>query len=419
MRLGQPAAMGLLFMTAALVLTAPNPGAAQTPRIVAVGDVHGAFEPLVEILQAAGVIDKGGRWSGGSAIFVQTGDIFDRGAGVRQVLDLLMRLEGEARRAGGRVEVLLGNHEVMNLVGDFRDVSPQAYAAFADARSDERRRRAYDQYARIARAAGAGNAVVQTQAQWMADHPPGFLEYVEALAPRGKYGRWLRERKTVTAIANTGFMHAGIDPQQGGTLEEINRAVALDLANTDQAREMLVRARLVPPFCTLDEALAAGAAEINRIAAALKANAPPGDHVTREFVERVQELLQIGKSSLLAADGPLWFRGFAQWPDTDDATVSALLQRLGVNRFVTGHTPSAGRIRARFGGRIVLIDSGMLSTYFKGGRASALELQNGQMTAIFRDGREVLQPAAVGDFERLPLRGFGATTELRTALKRD
>ena len=69
-------------------------------------------------------------------ILVQTGDIFDRGAKVREALDLLMRLEDEAKRAGGRVEFLLGNHEVMNLLHEFRDVSPAAYASFADARSE-------------------------------------------------------------------------------------------------------------------------------------------------------------------------------------------------------------------------------------------------------------------------------------------
>ena len=47
-----------------------------------------------------------------------------------------MRLEEEAKRAGGRVEALLGNHEVMNLLHEFRDVSPVVYASFADARSE-------------------------------------------------------------------------------------------------------------------------------------------------------------------------------------------------------------------------------------------------------------------------------------------
>ena len=80
-------------------------------RIVAVGDIHGAGTGLVQILQAAGLIDAQRKWSGGTARLVQTGDILDRGTEVREAIDLLMRLEGEARRAGGRVDALFGNHE--------------------------------------------------------------------------------------------------------------------------------------------------------------------------------------------------------------------------------------------------------------------------------------------------------------------
>ena len=82
----------------------------------------------MEILQTAGLVDAKLRWTGGTTVYVQTGDILDRGAKVREALDLLIRLEDEAKRSGGRVEFLLGNHEVMNLLHEFRDVAPAAYA---------------------------------------------------------------------------------------------------------------------------------------------------------------------------------------------------------------------------------------------------------------------------------------------------
>jgi hypothetical protein len=386
--------LALLATAAFLVAAVDASSLPQTPRVVAIGDVHGAFDAFVGILQTAGVIDSNRRWSGGTTVLVQTGDVFDRGPGVRNALDLLMGLEDEARRAGGRVEALLGNHEMMNILSDFRDVSPAVFAAFADARSESRRKRAYDAYARLARQRGSKEQPAQSQAEWMAAHPPGFVEYVEALGPRGKYGRWLRAHKVVTPVAGSAFMHAGVHPDWSGTLDDVNRAAAADIMNWDRARDLMVQARLVPEFCTLNEAIEAAAAEVTRIAEALKTGAPPGEHVTREFVERIQALLQIGKSSLLDPDGPLWFRGYAQWPDTDEPRMSALVQRFGVQRFVTGHTPSLpGRIRMRFGGRAFLIDTGMLSTYFTGGRASALEIQDGRITAIYSDSREVLQPA--------------------------
>jgi hypothetical protein len=380
---------------------------AQTPpaRIVAIGDVHGAFDAFAGILQSAGLIDAKRQWSGGSAVLVQTGDVFDRGTGVRDALDLLMRLEEDAKRAGGRVEPLLGNHEVMNMLHEVRDVHPAVYAGFADNRSEARQRRAYDDYAGIATRRGGKPPIARDE--WTKTHPPGFVEYLEALGPRGKYGRWLRSHKVVTAIAGTGFMHAGIKPDGAPpqTLDDINRLALRELSMWDDTKAAMVQARIVPPFCTLDEAIEAAVDELTRIAAAIKENTAPGDHVTREFVDRLQWLIQIGKSPLLDSDGPLWYRGFAQWSDDDDVKVKAVLDRYAVRRFVTGHTPiMPGRIRSRFANRIFLIDTGMLSTYFKGGRASAIELQGERVTAIYTDAREVLVPSGSARFDRAPLR---------------
>ena len=197
--------------------------------------------------------------------------------------------------------------------------------------------------------------------------PPGFLEHVEALGPRGKYGRWLRSHKVVTTDDRTAFMHAGIRPDMAATFDDINRTAATETSRRGTTRKAtMVKAQIVPAFCTLPEAVEAAVAELQRISAALQASAPPGEHVTREFVEQLQALLAVGKSSLFEPEGPLWFRGFAQWPETpesNDTQVTPLLTKFGVERFVTGHTPSqSGRIVSRFSNRLILIDTGMLST---------------------------------------------------------
>ena len=108
---------------------APNCAVTTTERVVAIGDVHGGYEQFQAILRAAGLIDARRRWTGGRTVFVQTGDLLDRGAASRDVLDLVRRLERDAARAGGRVHALLGNHEVMRLLGDYRYVSEGEYAA--------------------------------------------------------------------------------------------------------------------------------------------------------------------------------------------------------------------------------------------------------------------------------------------------
>jgi hypothetical protein len=227
----------------------------------------------------------------------------------------------------------------------------------------------------------------------MGAHPPGFLEYVEALGPRGKYGRWLRARKVVITVGRTAFMHAGISPAWTGTFDDINRTAAREIAAWDATLAAMVKAEIVPPFCTFPEAAEAAVAELQRISAALKASEPPGDHVTRELVEQLQALLAVGKSSLFEPEGPLWFRGFAQWPDTPETAstqVTPLLARFNVDRFVTGHTPSqTGRVVSRFDNRLILIDTGLV---FKGGRASAVELLGDRITAIYTDSRVPISP---------------------------
>ncbi len=184
------------LILAAILLTASSAAAGE--RIVAVGDVHGSYDGLVSILQRAELIDAETHWIGGEATLVQTGDLFDRGLQVREVLDLLMRLQKEADSAGGRVIVLIGNHEGMNLTGFYRDVNPEIYAAFADDKSKKRSKEGYRSFKKYWRARaeaegdGTPDFTPEVEAKWMAAYPPGFLEYMDVLGPEGRYGSWLR-----------------------------------------------------------------------------------------------------------------------------------------------------------------------------------------------------------------------------------
>ena len=119
--------------------------------LVAIGDVHGDFDDFVAILQHIGLIDKQNHWAGGKTTFVQTGDLLDRGPKPREVMDLMMALEKEAGQAGGRVVGLLGNHEMMNIMGDLRYVTPANYASFADGNSEKRQKSAYQRVREMAR----------------------------------------------------------------------------------------------------------------------------------------------------------------------------------------------------------------------------------------------------------------------------
>ncbi len=368
-------------------------------RIVVIGDIHGAADAFAGILTQAGLIDANRAWAGRGAILVQTGDFTDRGAQVRDTMDLMMALEPQAARAGGRVQVLMGNHEAMNLLSEFRDVTPAIFASFADAQSEARREKAYEEYRAL-----MGQRVLSKDA-WLAAHPPGFVEYVEAFAPDGKYGGWLRMRPAVAQIGELIMLHGGLDPATvPRNVEAINRQAQREIKAFDQARDTLVRRRLALPFFTLQELLEVARAEADRLNAAARPDGPIGGRPEMPpslrpepasdpaVIQALQTILQIGGTSLLSPTGPLWFRGFATWNDDGRAQVDALQRRFsGTTRFIVGHTiPATMRVTPRFGGRVVLIDTGMLATHFKGGRASALEIVGTRANVIYMDGTQAL-----------------------------
>ena len=101
-------------------------------RIIAVGDIHGDFDALLASLYDGKVIDETGKWIGGNTIVVQVGDILDKGGRGKEdetlkvddsewrIICYIEELQKMAFNDGGYVCLLLGNHEVMNLKGDFR-----------------------------------------------------------------------------------------------------------------------------------------------------------------------------------------------------------------------------------------------------------------------------------------------------------
>ena len=390
--------LGLLLALLAGAPTQPLNGQG-APRVVAVGDIHGAIAEFKSILKTTGLADDSGRWSGGKAVLMQTGDYMDRGAGTRAVLDLLMALERQAKDAGGRVFAALGNHEVMNLIGDTRDATPGIFATFADAQSESRRQAAWEQYATLASAKAAkGEAVPavyqQTRDAWLAAHPPGYVEYREAVGPRGQYGAWLRGKPIVTEYAGSIFMHAGIAPSLAPTkLDDLNDRVRDEVRRIDRFVQRLVDAKLALPFFTLQEILQVASNEIgvaNAMIVAAKegGQAPDRSKLNIPLLTEAQEIMKIEEWTVVNPDGALWYRGFATLPDDPaGAPFAALLERYGAKRFVTGHTPQQdGRITVRYGGRVILIDTGMLTDVYKG-RASALEIDGEKLTSIYADGR--------------------------------
>lgn len=294
-------------------------------RIVAVGDVHGDYERFVTILRQAGVIDGKDRWVGGKTHLVQTGDVPDRGPDSRKVMELLMALALQAQKAGGRVHALVGNHEAMNVLGDLRYVHPGEYEAFRGGRSRQLQSRAWSILSDSAR---RGDAAYK--AQWLAEHPLGWVEHRMAFEGNGRYATWIRGNPAVVKINDYLFLHGGIGPKYvDSTLAALNAGV----------REAL-RGDVAPPEGNM-------------------ADDP---------------------------EGPLWYRGLA----TEDEAVLAkhvdsVLARFGVTRVVIGHTVTPGTILPRFGGKVIMIDAGLSAAY--GGQMAALVVENGAVFTLHRGTR--------------------------------
>jgi hypothetical protein len=319
-----------------------------TERVVAVGDVHGAFDNFVAILRAAQVIDNRNRWTGRRTVLVQTGDILDRGPDSRKAIDLLRRLERDAQRAGGRVVSLLGNHELMRLISDWRYVSAGEIEAFRNGDSAQLREQVLvalnEQAAQRAKAEGREHDATAYRAQFLKEVPLGMIELRQAFGPQGEYARWVRERPTVARINGVVFLHGGISPEIAPLgCEGINAAVSKELA------------ALPPP-------------------------------------EQAASLMSASET------GPLWYRGLAlQKEEEIGPALPTILDQMKARAIVIGHsTVLPGRIVARLDGRVILIDTGMVDgEFYPGGVPSALEWRGETLTAIYLDRREPLSAPAL------------------------
>ena len=333
-RILRSAALTLALIGAALTQSAAAP-TPQVPRIVAVGDLHGVYEAWVAVARAAGVIGANNRWSGGKTTLVQLGDITDRGPDSLKIIRSLQQLQAQAPKSGGRVVVVLGNHEAMNLLGDLRYVTPQEFAAFADNKSVARRERIY--MANRQKLEAAAHAVdpnlkpSQVREQWLAQTPLGWVEQRAAWSPSGELGRWAAANPAAIKIGDTVFVHGGLSAEYAAIgLDEINRRVAAAMASADLA-----------PTSILNDPL-----------------------------------------------GPLWYRGLVtRDPKADpdgaaaaavkprpplDQELAAVLAASGAKRIVVGHTPSLKGIIVSNDGALVRIDTGM-SRYY-GGPLTYLEI---------------------------------------------
>jgi hypothetical protein len=317
----------LLAAAAASPLSAEQRGPILTgvERVVAIGDLHGAYDNFVAILQDAKikVLDDDLRWIGGKTHLVQIGDILDRGTGARKIFDLIRRLEGEAEAAGGRVHMLIGNHEAIALNGlsfDYEGaVGVEQFLAFLPDRYRQGKE------AEFRRQAGPGADLTSLWEKLERTDLGAQSAYFEFLYEH--YGRWIADHDTAVKIDGVVFVHGGFNEEYSRwPLERLNRAASLELL-------------------------------------------------------RVMANPQAPTQIIFDPHGPLWYRDDA---GKDDAVMSGeidrVLRNLNARALVVGHTATIGSRTlelSRMGGRVWTIDTGIWDPF--SGLLGALIIEGGQI----------------------------------------
>ncbi len=178
------------------VFTAEKGIFTKVKNIAALSDIHGQYDLAVELLKNNKIIDNNLNWNYGKGHLVIVGDIFDRGNKVNEMLWLVYHLENQARKKGGKVHFLLGNHEYMVLHQDVRYI----------------------------------NEKYKTTTSLL------NLSYDELYSNKTVLGRWLRSKPTIIKINNSIFVHGGISKdflaQREFNIEAINEVMRKSIDRT-------------------------------------------------------------------------------------------------------------------------------------------------------------------------------------------
>lgn len=322
------------------MVAATASSASPSQRIIAVGDLHGDYHAWQDIAHGANIIDSKGHWAAGSSILVQMGDITDRESDSLKIIRSLQQLQREAPRKGGKVYVLLGNHEAMNLLGDYRYTTLGEYQAFTDGQSSARRDRVFEANRASAEAfyksRNPGITAAEVRAQWMAEHPLGWVEHKLAWSPSGELGIWAAANAAILKLGDSLFVHGGISAEYAKEpLASINARVAKAMATADDSQASVLTDPLGPLWY---RGLVTTDADARARRAAMK---PPPPPLTAE-----QELDQV-------------------------------LASYGAKRLIVAHTPNLKGVQIGYGGRIADVDTG--NSRFYGGPLTWLEIVGDQM----------------------------------------
>jgi hypothetical protein len=322
----------------------------QVDRVVAIGDVHGDYGNYLKVLEGAGIINARGQWIAGETHLVQLGDVPDRGDDTLKIIAHLKKLAEEARKKGGWVHTLLGNHEAMNTLGDLRYVSAGDFAASASRDATKWRDAYYEKVlADMKEREPEKFAALPADFRdtWNASHPLGWVEHQRAWNPKwnpkGEDFEWALQDKVSVQVNDLVFLHGGISGAYcQNTLASLTEMARAALRQSDPATQ----------------------------------------------------------SVLTDENGPLWYRGLAGVePVAAPETVQAILEHQGARHIVIGHTPTHGVIWPRYSGRVIQADVGISAAH--GGHVAWLEETKDGLFAGYPSGKVRLPADDAGRIDYL------------------
>ncbi len=157
-------------------------------KILAISDIESGYKTFRDFLISSKVIDNNLNWTFKNGHLVLVGDFVDRGFSTTHVLWFIYKLEQDAKKQGGYVHYILGNHELKNMQGNYESASPK--------------------YFHVA-------AILERQQN-------------ELYNLNSFIGKWMASKNSVELINGNLFVHGGLHPDLADSklnLDEINQIV--------------------------------------------------------------------------------------------------------------------------------------------------------------------------------------------------
>ncbi|GAB4813892.1 hypothetical protein N2152v2_000938 [Parachlorella kessleri] len=359
------------------------------PRLVAVGDLHGDLAKTRRAFRIAGLVDDRDRW---------VGDQLDRGDEELEVLFWLERVQQEAARAGGAVHIMNGNHETMNVHGQFRYATQGGTAGFGR----WRHLRAVEEALKGQCGCDTSALLPATlRAALAAPAPPADeakRARIEALRPGGEITkRFFARHPTVLQVGSTVFVHGGLLPQHvEHGLERINQETQAWLLGDHVAASAAAAPRLAAASPAegghhLPSERAAAVAAGGGALPAVQQGAQAADAAAAPAAALGVPLAAAAAAPAPAAappprpqflsgrDAVVWSRHYS-WAKEDEercecGLLAETLRKLpGASRMVVGHTIQR-QIDSACDGQVYRIDVGM-SKGCRDGLPEVLEILN-------------------------------------------